>query len=95
MVSIDAETGEGANSTTECKESKACAPIKHHFDECVERVTGNADEKAPHEDCVEECMFTVPFFPFAPHCIALQSMGLGINNHSLPPRSLRQPMCSS
>ncbi len=45
----------------ECKESKGCAPAKHHFDECVERVTGAdegkpVDKKHPHEDCVEECM---------------------------------------
>jgi len=45
----------------ECKESKACAPVKHHFEECVERVTGNTNSKAPHEDCVEE------FFHLA-HC---------------------------
>jgi Ubiquinol-cytochrome C reductase hinge protein len=46
-------------SLVECKESKQCAPAKHHFDECVERVTGaeegKADKKHPHEDCVEEC----------------------------------------
>lgn len=46
---------------TECKESKACAPFKHHFDECVERVTGaevgQANKKGPHEDCVEECKY--------------------------------------
>jgi len=37
--------------------SQQCAPLKHHYDECAERVmqqqeeTGKADE-----DCVEECM---------------------------------------
>jgi len=49
----------------ECRESKGCAPAKHHFDECVERVTGAAgvthDKKHPGEDCVEE------FFHLA-HC---------------------------
>ncbi|KAH9216400.1 ubiquinol-cytochrome C reductase hinge protein-domain-containing protein [Leptodontidium sp. 2 PMI_412] len=49
----------------ECKESKACSPAKHHFDECVERVTGahehSTDKKHPDEDCVEE------FFHLA-HC---------------------------
>lgn len=49
-----------ANRYTECKESKTCAPAKHHFDECVERVTGADegkahDKKHPNEDCVEEC----------------------------------------
>ncbi|KAI6710230.1 ubiquinol-cytochrome c reductase complex subunit [Diplocarpon mali] len=49
----------------ECKESKTCSGPKHHFDECVERVTGadhsKADKKHPDEDCVEE------FFHLA-HC---------------------------
>ncbi|KAH0565044.1 hypothetical protein GP486_001570 [Trichoglossum hirsutum] len=43
----------------ECANSKQCAPFKHHFDECVERVTEALeqadDKKGPHEDCVEEC----------------------------------------
>lgn len=45
----------------ECKESKQCAPMKHHFDECVERVTGadDSEKKGPHEDCVEECKSNV------------------------------------
>ncbi|KAL3423639.1 ubiquinol-cytochrome c reductase complex subunit [Phlyctema vagabunda] len=50
--------------TEECKESSACRPAKHHFDECVERVTAaqdDEDNKAPNEDCVEE------FFHLA-HC---------------------------
>ncbi|DAA74045.1 TPA_exp: Uncharacterized protein A8136_3827 [Trichophyton benhamiae CBS 112371] len=41
----------------ECSNSKACAPAKHHFDDCVERVTRNSEDpefKGPHEDCVEE-----------------------------------------
>lgn len=46
-------------SIPECAESKECHPAKHHYDECVERVTGQIenDGKAS-EDCVEECMFT-------------------------------------
>ena len=43
---------------TECAKSAQCIGFKHHFDECVERVTSaqeNPDPKAPHEDCVEEC----------------------------------------
>ncbi|KAI9838291.1 MAG: hypothetical protein M1819_005559 [Sarea resinae] len=40
----------------ECAESKACSPLKHHYDECVERVTSASDDsKGPKEDCVEEC----------------------------------------
>ncbi|OCL08331.1 RraA-like protein [Glonium stellatum] len=39
----------------ECMSSKECSPAKHHYDECVERVTGQIenDGKAK-EDCVEE-----------------------------------------
>lgn len=52
------------NVHSECKESKACAPSKHHFDECVERVTGAGegehDKKHPSEDCVEECESSSP-----------------------------------
>ncbi|CAG8972948.1 hypothetical protein HYALB_00001368 [Hymenoscyphus albidus] len=44
----------------ECRESKGCSSYKHHFDECVERVTGKSDD-GPKEDCVEE------FFHLA-HC---------------------------
>lgn len=42
----------------ECANSSQCAPYKHHFDECVERVTQqqeDEDYKGPKEDCVEEC----------------------------------------
>lgn len=37
----------------ECKNSKVCSPAKHHYDECVERVT-SAKEGSQNEDCVEE-----------------------------------------
>ena len=52
--------GHFTDNSTECRESKECHPAKHHFDECVERVTNAADSedsKAPKEDCVEECKF--------------------------------------
>lgn len=42
----------------ECANSPQCAPAKHHYDECVARVTAAAedsDNKGPNEDCVEEC----------------------------------------
>ncbi|KAL2215838.1 ubiquinol-cytochrome C reductase hinge protein-domain-containing protein [Thermoascus aurantiacus ATCC 26904] len=41
----------------ECANSSQCAPFKHHFDECVERVTRQQEDpnyKGPKEDCVEE-----------------------------------------
>ncbi|RPB03966.1 Non-heme 11 kDa protein of cytochrome bc1 complex [Choiromyces venosus 120613-1] len=42
--------------TDECSESKECKPAKHHYDECVDRVTAAAESEAkgPKEDCVEE-----------------------------------------
>ncbi|EXM02993.1 Cytochrome b-c1 complex subunit 6, mitochondrial [Fusarium odoratissimum] len=45
----------------ECKNSPQCAPAKHHFDECVERVQQQESEGGAKEDCVEE------FFHLA-HC---------------------------
>ncbi|KAK7737278.1 Cytochrome b-c1 complex subunit 6, mitochondrial [Diaporthe eres] len=45
----------------QCKESKQCAPAKHHYDECVERVTSQEADGGAKEDCVEE------FFHLA-HC---------------------------
>jgi hypothetical protein len=46
---------------SECAHSAVCAPYKHHYDECVERVTrqeeAGEDFKGPKEDCVEECKY--------------------------------------
>lgn len=37
--------------------SQQCAPLKHHYDECAERVTQQQEETGKaDEDCVEECM---------------------------------------
>ena len=47
-------------SFTECAKSAQCASLKHHYDQCAERVTQqqeNPDHKGPKEDCVEECEF--------------------------------------
>lgn len=45
----------------ECADSKECAPAKHHYDECVERVTGQIDnEGKAKEDCIEECKLWIP-----------------------------------
>ena len=45
----------------ECAESKQCAPHKHHYEECAERVTKQMEENdgKAKEDCVEECMLLV------------------------------------
>ena len=50
---------------TECRNSKECAPAKHHYDECVARVTGGG--AAEGEDCVEECTFIKSPFPAQRH----------------------------
>jgi ubiquinol-cytochrome c reductase subunit 6 len=37
--------------------SQQCAPLKHHYDECAERVMQQQEETGKaEEDCVEECM---------------------------------------
>ncbi|WFD38916.1 ubiquinol--cytochrome-c reductase subunit 6 [Malassezia japonica] len=36
----------------ECEKSSACGSVRHHFEECQERVTGG--KGFPHEDCTEE-----------------------------------------
>lgn len=43
----------------ECARSSQCRPYKHHFEDCVERVTAaaEAEQKGPKEDCVEECEY--------------------------------------
>ncbi|EPS44054.1 hypothetical protein H072_1932 [Dactylellina haptotyla CBS 200.50] len=43
----------------ECESSKKCAPLKHHYDECAERVqqwddASEEDRKGKRESCVEE-----------------------------------------
>lgn len=37
--------------------TQQCAPLKHHYDECAERVTKQQEENdgKAEEDCVEEC----------------------------------------
>ncbi|MBE3050276.1 hypothetical protein IMZ48_48820 [Candidatus Bathyarchaeota archaeon] len=53
-----------ADRIAACKEAPVCAPAKHHFDECTERVTkATADGSAPTEDCVEECTSWTPYPP--------------------------------
>ncbi|THW49196.1 Non-heme 11 kDa protein of cytochrome bc1 complex [Aureobasidium pullulans] len=42
----------------ECAKSSECAPYKHHYDHCVERVTKQQEENGKaDEDCVEECEY--------------------------------------
>ena len=45
---------------TECINSAQCSTLKHHYDECGERVReqeADPDYKGFKEDCVEECRF--------------------------------------
>jgi hypothetical protein len=45
---------------SECMKSQQCAPLKHHYDECAERVTQQQEENGKaDEDCVEECMLKI------------------------------------
>lgn len=38
--------------------TRECAPLKHHYDECAERVTKQQEENGKaEEDCVEECKY--------------------------------------
>ncbi|KAL9581741.1 MAG: hypothetical protein Q9212_003718, partial [Teloschistes hypoglaucus] len=46
----------------ECAKSSQCAPLKHHYDACAERVQKqqeDEDHKGPKEDCVEEFMYNI------------------------------------
>ncbi|KAL8960224.1 MAG: hypothetical protein Q9193_003031 [Seirophora villosa] len=56
----------------ECARSSQCAPLKHHYDACAERVQQqeeDEDYKGPKEDCVEECRWCSCIF--GPHVLAL------------------------
>lgn len=46
--------------STECMNTPGCAPYKHHYEECAERVTKQIEEDGKaSEDCVEECKSTL------------------------------------
>lgn len=41
----------------DCLKTAQCAPLKHHYDACAERVQQQEqDGGKAEEDCVEECM---------------------------------------
>lgn len=72
---------------TECRNSKECAPAKHHFDECVERVTAaQSEEGGAKEDCVEECKLYVLIVHEFYMSTALTWL---VTQNSLPPCPLR------
>lgn len=74
--------------------SSQCAGYKHHYEECVERVTYQHEHpeefKGHKEDCVEECTIAKPNSPLTPHC-CLHSP-LTTPRASLPPPALCNPM---
>ena len=42
----------------DCLKTKECAPLKHHYDECAERVKHQEETHGKaNEDCVEECEY--------------------------------------
>jgi ubiquinol-cytochrome c reductase subunit 6 len=47
---------------TDCEASPACAPLKHHFEKCQEKV--NAGEGYKGEDCVDDMYVFSPFLFF-------------------------------
>lgn len=77
--------GHELTAYTECAESKQCHGPKHHYDECVERVTGQIDNDGKaSEDCVEECKQQARYLPF-----------YMLTSCSLPPRPLCDTMCGA
>lgn len=55
-VPVQSEDTKLTLRATDCKNSKQCHEPKHHFDECVERVTAaQSEEGGAKEDCIEEC----------------------------------------
>ena len=65
----------------ECARSAQCAPFKHHYDDCVERVTAaeeDSERKGPKEDCVEECTCANPIPNCSSPLLSLESWSLSI-----------------
>ena len=89
-------SGLTAWSSTECAKSAQCASVKHHYDECAERVTRQlekADHKGPKEDCVEECEFLVSIYALYMHtALTLSSTDETLLPSSLPSATLRHSM---
>lgn len=74
--------------STECMKTRECAPLKHHYDECAERVTKQQEETGKaEEDCVEECEYN----PISGK-LQMQVQRL-IQTNRLPHDALRRPVC--
>ena len=68
--------------------TKACAPAKHHYDECAERVTEQHEQHGKaHEDCVEECKSNPLPLPFRRHDYFILTVST-----SFPPHALRHQL---
>lgn len=47
-------------TASDCLKTAACAPLKHHYDECAERVQHQEEQHGKaNEDCVEECKLSL------------------------------------
>lgn len=66
--------------------TQQCAPLKHHYDECAERVQQQEEKDGKaHEDCVEECEWHL--YRLKPHYKEQSLISC-----SLPPHALRHSM---
>ena len=80
--------------STECMKSQQCAPLKHHYDECAERVQQQQEENGKaDEDCVEECKLRILEEPLEALAAFVSrtppSKCLILTMYSLPPHALR------
>lgn len=79
----------------ECMKSQQCAPLKHHYDECAERVQQQQEENGKaDEDCVEECKSRISSERHwkLRELPAISNMALTLHtdkSSSLPPHALR------
>ena len=76
----------------ECAKSSQCAPLKHHYDACAERVQRHQEDenyKGPKEDCVEECKWfpcSIPLPQLPPRAaIGAWALPLGYDRSITPP----------
>lgn len=61
-----------------------CAPLKHHYEECAERVKHQEEQHGkPSEDCVEECKLRI---------CSSRERRTDLTHYSLPYDALRQPV---
>lgn len=71
----------------------ACAPLKHHYDECAARVQRQEEEQGKaQEDCVEECEYRTGRL-FMHRCPSICLLWISADRKlRLPHDALRRPM---